>query len=542
MTVAAPELLAGLAPDAVTDILAGASSRSFAAGEALCHEGEVAASVFVLQRGAAEVLVGGGDHRLRRLRRGDVVGEISLLTGAPRSATVRASVATEALEIGRDTLTRALVAHPQLLVNLSQILSQRLARAHVEQVPAGRGEAVGLILGRSAQGALGEILKAVVAATPQAVATIGLVPGMPSATTATSADAAAAALDDLLAEHGFVVVVATPDTPDLSTLVAQLDRTLAVGTADEATAIADRLGPAAGAEIVDLERRGVAWLGRHLTRTKLGLALGAGGAKGYAHVGALAVLEEAGYTVDAVSGSSIGAVVGACIAMGQRSAEIDLTLRKRFSPEVVAAVFTLSFSGTSSGYATMEALTRDLCGTLDVGDLGIPFVALAADLNTRLPAEMSSGPLAEALLASTALAGLFPPFLRDGQRLVDGLALVPVPVGAVSDAGADVTVAVNLMSRDVLEAWPGEDPPAPPGGRQRMLETLLEVMDLTQLDASVRNAAQADVVVTPRFGPCTWRDFHLADRFTAAGRDAATGSLEALRTLANPMHQGEGHG
>lgn len=132
--------------------------------------------------------------------------------------------------------------------------------------------------------------------------------------------------------------------------------------------------------------------------------------------------------------------------------------------------------------------------------------------------------------------------MRGRQRLVDGLALVPVPVDAVARSGADVTVSVNLMSRDTLPAWPGEEPPPPPGGRQRMLETLLEVMDLTQLDASVRHAGLADVVITPRFGPCTWRDFHLADRFTAAGREAATTALDRLRTLASPMQTGAGHG
>jgi hypothetical protein len=69
----------------------------------------------------------------------------------------------------------------------------------------------------------------------------------------------------------------------------------------------------------------------------------------------------------------------------------------------------------------------------------------------------------------------------------------------------------------------------------RMLDTMLEVMDLAQLDASVRHAALADVVVTPRFGPGSWRDFHLADLFLAAGRQAADEELRLLRTLARPQ-------
>jgi hypothetical protein len=71
-----------------------------------------------------------------------------------------------------------------------------------------------------------------------------------------------------------------------------------------------------------------------------------------------------------------------------------------------------------------------------------------------------------------------------------------------------------------------------------MLETLLEVMDLAQLDASVRHAAKADVTVTPRFGPCTWRDFHMADRFLEAGREAAREMLPALIEIARPQRSG----
>ena len=103
--------------------------------------------------------------------------------------------------------------------------------------------------------------------------------------------------------------------------------------------------------------------------------------------------------------------------------------------------------------------------------------------------------------------------------------------------GADLTVSVNLLSRDTLAAWPGEAPPPPEQAKRgsRMLETLLEVMDLSQLDTSVRHAELADVTITPRFGPSSWRDFHLADLFLMAGRRAAEEQLPALQALARPQ-------
>jgi NTE family protein len=159
------------------------------------------------------------------------------------------------------------------------------------------------------------------------------------------------------------------------------------------------------------------------------------------------------------------------------------------------------------------------------------------DLTEATSAPLREGPIWEALLASTAVPGMFPPHEREGHRLVDGVALVPVPTGAVAADGADITVSVNLMSRETLAAWPGQEPPPPeeekPGSR--MLKTLLEVMDLSQLDTSVRHAALADVVVTPRFGPGSWRDFQLADLFLAAGREAAEAELTSLRSLARPQ-------
>ena len=105
--------------------------------------------------------------------------------------------------------------------------------------------------------------------------------------------------------------------------------------------------------------------------------------------------------------------------------------------------------------------------------------------------------------------------------------------------GADVVVSVNLLGTESLERWPGvpdepEDEPAKPR-RRGPLDTILEAMDLSQLDTSARHAALADVVITPRFGPAEWRDFHLADLFLNAGREAAREQLTALRSFCRPV-------
>jgi predicted acylesterase/phospholipase RssA/CRP-like cAMP-binding protein len=547
----------GLDERALHDVSGQMRRRRFEPREVIVRQGDQGDSLFVIQEGAAQVTVeqGGEARPLARLRRGDVVGEMSLVTGERRSASVVASVPTQVLELGRDEFALVLARHPTLLVNLSRILSRRLARASQSRR---RGEAVALLSGAAAAGLVPDVIEAARRSSPGAVASLSV--GENAGPGVSNLAQALAGLDDLLASHASVVLSGPLGAHSLRLLLDHVDRMVLVLTAEESAAAAALVSPVrdrVDVVLVTSEKGpvsleglrvtgrvdpraagpGVARLGRVLARTRLGLALGAGGAKGYAHVGVLQVLEEAGYAVDCVGGSSIGAMVGAWVALGRTAAEIEATLRSRFSPENVAEMFTLTWAGTSAGAELHRRLCRETTGDLGFADLEVPFVAMAVDLNTRQPAPVREGPVWEALVASTALAGLYPPFARGGQRLVDGLALVPVPTTAVAETGADVMVSVNLMSRETLAAWPSGAVPAPAGPRRTTgtLDTLLEVMDLAQLDASVRHAALADVVVTPRFGPSTWRDFHLADLFLAAGREAARAQLPALQALARPQ-------
>jgi NTE family protein len=499
-------LFAGLEPSELADLEAAMRRKEFQAGHVICREGDSGESLFVIVDGFARVLR--EDRPVARLRRGDVIGEMSLVSGEPRSATVVAAVPTTVLELSRYGVAAVIAEQPRILENLTRILSGRLAATTARVADQRtRGEAVALLVSSEAAASVPEILAATGAASPRPVASIDVRDSLDALET----------LDELLAKNGTVVVLAHP------------------GPAEDA---ADR------SVQVDEPPTDLAWLGRHLSRTKLGLALGAGGAKGYAHVGALRVLEDAGYTVDYVSGSSIGAMVGAWLALGRDSHEIEQTMRESFRAETIDEIFKLSLTGGSTGLDAMTRLLRETTDDKAFADLVIPFVAMTVDLNAQAPAPVTEGPLWEALLAATALAGMFPPQEQDGKRLVDGLALVPVPTDAVAELGADVTVAVNILSRQTLAAWPGEIPAEEPtrGPRSRMLDTLLEVMDVAQLDSSERHAARADVPVTPRFGPSSWRDFHLADLFFEAGRQAAEEQLPKLQSLARPNAKEVSHG
>lgn len=554
-------LFAGLPADVLEGVTSRMTPRAFEAGDVVCRAGEPGDSLFLIARGLARVIGPDASQVLARLRRGDVIGEMSLVSGAPRSATVVAAAPTTALELDRDDFAALIGSHPEILSNLNRILTRRLAETTARIAgPRARGEAVALVVGEAGSHVLPQLVESTEAASPAPVASLDA---------RAAPEAALAALDDLLADHGTVLVPVALGQELLAVVLEAVDRRIALVSGEpeledlaetlsrgslaldpvEVVLLQETPGPAlptTGTSLVrvvsveasgEMPARDCAWLGRHLTRTKIGVALGAGGAKGYAHIGVLQVLERAGYTVDAVAGSSIGAIVGAWLGLGMGSAEIEATMRHAFRPEIVEDVFKLSFSGASTGLEAMTRVLKESTGERTFDDLLVPLVVMSVGLDSRAPEPITDGPLWEALLAATALAGMFPPYERNGHRLVDGLALVPVPTEAVVEAGADVTVSVDIIGGDLLPAWPGEEaePEEPRPARARMLDTLLEVMDLAQLDSSRRHAARADVVCTPRFAPSSWRDFNLADRFLEAGRRAAEEQLPALEKLVRPQ-------
>jgi NTE family protein len=559
-------LFAGLTGSELELVARRARPRAFAAGEPLYQAGEASQRCWVITAGLIDVLApAGGEPAMElvaRHRKGATVGEVAAVLGEPYTETVIASIPTTTLELAAGDLAEVIKEFPQILLNLVRGVHGRLARAHARSAERELGETVAVATGVSLRRTAAGLLTATKAATPRPVTALDRQFSFAGAVTAA---------DDLASSHATVLLPVELDTETVATLMREAERVVALaGTAGEVAALG-AVQPPAGArpdiEVVLVGREAVlasgawppeaplrvvrrceaarglslpaadmAWLARHLTRTKIGLALGAGGAKGYAHVGVLQVLEEAGYVIDCVAGSSIGAIVGSYLALGDDAARIDSTMRSTFDPPTIAALFKSALSGRSSGLEVMTRLMRETTGEKTFADTVIPLTIMAVDLAARAPAPLREGPLWEALLAATALAGFFRPYERDGHRFVDGLALVPVPTGAVVEDGADVTVSVNLIGRDTLPRWPGGDAPEPPPERRRrgVLDDLLEVMDLSQLAESVRHSELADVMITPRFGPGEWRDFHLADLFLAAGRRAASEQLPLLRSLASP--------
>lgn len=178
-------------------------------------------------------------------------------------------------------------------------------------------------------------------------------------------------------------------------------------------------------------------------RPTIGLALGSGSARGWAHIGILEALDEEGIRPDVVSGCSIGALVGASYVAG-RLPQLKQWAEALTWREIIGLIdVSVSSGGLISGARIRSALTRLGIGG-QIESYAIRFAAIATDLVTGREVWLESGEIDEAVRASIALPGLFSPHPSDGKWLVDGGLVNPVPVSACRALGAEITIAVNL--------------------------------------------------------------------------------------------------
>jgi predicted acylesterase/phospholipase RssA/CRP-like cAMP-binding protein len=579
VTLGGSRLFEGLTEDELEVVASRMRPRQFAPGEQLCAAGDPSDRIWLITGGlvnwTAGTTAGGGEIEFR-MRKGDVIGAQDVITATERTATVFASTITQTLELDAPDLLELAARFPRILINVVHTQRERLLRASAHSAAlfsatarssSNRGEEIGVIAGPSLKGVLSQLVAAARMASPRPVKVLDRT---------LSFAGALAASDEAASQNDTVLIPSELDPDTLGVLLDEVDRVVAlVGNAEEAAGLgrvaaaaegrrleivlvsdearqASQMWDARTLELIvrDCPRQpgfpladaDLAWIARHLTRTKLGVALGAGGAKGYAHVGFLQALEEAGYAVDFAGGSSIGGFVATQLALGYSASEIDARFRHAFSEENTGKLFSSPLVG-SSGLEALTGLLKQATEERFFSHTTIPLSIMAVDLTDRKPVVQRRGPLWQALLAALSVAGVFPTQERDGHRLIDAIALVPVPTAAVIEDGADIVVAVNLLGAETLERWPNEpvEPEPEPGAEPRRprrrgpLDTILEAMDLSQLDTSARHAALADVVITPRFGPAEWRDFHRADLFLEAGREAALEQLPTLRALSRPL-------
>ncbi len=532
-TLACVPLLAGADAEALEALAADAYPRRVLAGEWLIREGDDAEDLYVVLRGRLRAVAGADGRTLRVLGPGAAIGELALLTGSARSASVQAVRDSTLLQLGRGRFVELMERDSGFAAAVARELAAQLQASGGLAAPPTRPAL--LTLRRVDAGVP---LAAVASSLAHALSTYGPVEIL-------GADAAGtSAVEQAEQENAHVLLVDETGAGVWSDLCArQADRTLLVAMADsplpaEPSPDADLvvLGPSSGAALRALldavqprahhrlattepSDPGAGRLARRLVGRALGVVLSGGGARGFAHIGALAELEADGIEIDRYGGCSMGSFIAAMAAAGWSPGDI----RDRCDEELVRRSpfndYTLPRVALIRSRKAARMFDR-LFGEMTIEELAKPLFTVSADLLSSRLVIHRRGSVTEAVGASMSIPGLVPPLSRSGRLLVDGGVLNNLPIDAMADSGEGPIVAVDVVRR--LEVSAEDEPPLP-----SIMETLSRATVLGSVERAERNRELALLVITPEAQDIPLRDFRALDRAVEAGRAAARAALDA---------------
>jgi NTE family protein len=294
-------------------------------------------------------------------------------------------------------------------------------------------------------------------------------------------------------------------------------------------------------------------------KLRFGLVLGSGSARGWAHIGVIRTLVEAGFKPDLICGTSIGSLVAAAYAMG-RLDDLEDWVRD-LSWQDVVGFLDISFNGGLIKGEKLIDFFRSTFESSEIGELDIPFAAVATDLQSGREIWLQQGSVFDAVRASIALPGLFTPARHDGRYVVDGGLVNPVPVSLARAMGADVVVAVDLnadligrhttasgkaaskpvtegvtgkmlqrLQQGISSIFPGDDGSA---SAPSMLDVISASINIMQVRVTRSRLAgdPADVLLTPRVSKLELLDYHRGPEAISAGAHATEDALSVIEEL-----------
>lgn len=301
--------------------------------------------------------------------------------------------------------------------------------------------------------------------------------------------------------------------------------------------------------------------------TRVALALGSGGARGYAHIGVIEELCDRGYQVVGLAGSSMGALVGGLHAAGSLAefAQWATTLTQRAVLRLLDP--SISAAGVLRAGRILDTV-RDMLGGAVIEELPIPYTAVATDLLAGKSVWLQHGPVDEAIRASIAIPGVIAPHMHDGRLLADGGILDPLPMAPIAAVNADLTIAVSLSAPEADTA-DGMGAAGTGPSRERLNRLLRSTSDLLSRLSTTAEPLDSEEESLPRLGSfavmnrtidiaqsalarhqlaayppdlligvprtaCRSLDFHRAAEVIAVGRELTAHALDGLEEAQPP--------
>ncbi len=460
------------------ELLSGCEWRVLPGGAVLFFEGETSDSAYLVLSGSLGAFRRDeqGVHLIGQIVMGETVGELGVLTQRPRTASVRALRDSEVLRLPAEHLEAVGAKYPQALVGLSRLALRRATEPRVARYQDAAPRTIALL----AQSA-GVDLFLFAHTLSQSLGRYGRVRILKN----DSAGLAPAQYLAIESEVRFVLYVADADDAEWrSQCRRQADAWLMLARASEQ--------PMAQAEIL-IQRQpdavpppehlillhdekprlgaGRRWHGlrekarlhhvRHaadigrvarlICGQGLSLVLSGGGARGFAHIGVIKALREAGFEIDSVGGTSIGAVIGAGIAADWSVEEMTETFRRCFYDTNPLSDYTLPLVSLVSGRKASRLL-QEAFGSRDIEDLPLPYFCVSSNLTSGQAAVHHQGPLWQWLRASIAIPGLLPPVCHQGQVHVDGGVINNLPVDVMRSRQQGEVIAVDIGGNYVIKS------------------------------------------------------------------------------------------
>lgn len=534
------ELFGPLGTEALDSVIAELEWLTLAGGKTLFRQDDDGDALYVVLGGRLRVekRESGLTRVIREVGRGEIVGELSLLTGHRRSAGVRAVRDTELVRLPRDRFYRVLEEHPATAVQLTRILARWLVGsdgqtgepgvATVAVVPFSEGAPVSQVAR-----ALSRALEAMGSTMHLDASGVDAMLWQGAARNRTDEEATRKLLhwlDEQERTHAFVVYEAeSADSAWSSRCLRQADRVLNVAKAGARPKVGSELhqtmsGRWAAHEVVLIHEDMTAmpsgtsaWLvggakrhhhvrsgeiedyarvGRLLTGRGVGVALSGGGARGFGHIGLLKAIQEVGIPVDQIGGTSMGAVIAAQLAAGRTIDEmIDLNRRgwTKYKPH---KAYTLPYSSLVT-QRQAERMLAMMFGDARIEDFWIDYFCVSTNLTQAEIMVHRNGPVVPAIVASIAIPGVAPPIVNtDGDLLVDGGVLNNLPAAELhrqaqglviaSDASPSVELRADNSYTTTPSAWRALRDKLRPGRVERPFPTIFEVLGRSAIVASAR--------------------------------------------------------
>lgn len=255
-----------------------------------------------------------------------------------------------------------------------------------------------------------------------------------------------------------------------------------------------------------------------MQRPKIGLALGSGGARGFAHLGAIKVLKEEGIPIDLIAGSSMGAMVGCFYGAGldiERLYKLSRAFKRKYYLD-----FTVPKMGFIAGKRVKE-LIRIFTHGKRFEQLEIPVSVVATDLMTGEKVIFNKGPIAEAVRASISIPGIFVPEKLNGRLLVDGGVVDRIPVSVVKEMGADIIIAIDVSHvKTNVEIT-------------SIYDVIMQSLDILQMELVTHREIASDFMIRPRVEMYSTKAFTNIEEIMLIGEEETRKHIKKIKKHIN---------